>query len=470
MQISKRSFADGPLRITRPGAYHLSESVVVDFGKFGLPPLPGEGNHLGFWAAIVVESSGVEIDFHGHTLRMSDSYAAQQRFFSLIELDRTPFPEGKLGFQVEPRSPSDIVLRNGVLGRSSHFGVHAAKAGSRIEIRNLRFEQFEVGAISISGASDLRISDCGFGPPRPPTSTTQALMLSNLERGVRNLPPSALPEEEKEALVAELARLRALERPPRASDALVRVVVVVPSFNVGKPSKQFSDAERIHRVCAERLTFDHVVAQPVEVIGVRGRDGKPMVDVHGDLLSWEDASQGSPIGKAQAALTPSWPASVRSPLLSGRGVSLPKFSGRDRRNHDLLEKASCFLRVDGADHVKLAEVRGKTVTSSGSHAAAAGVILNGCRDVKVTRLDVGGVQVTSSSSPRATERRVRFLQERPASGVLMRRCEHVAANEVAYRSSDEVAVVLEATSDASFVGCDLAAPFVCQGAERVRME
>lgn len=50
---------------------------------------------LGFFAAITIECSDVDLDLAGHTLEQSVEHALTQRFFSLIELANAPFHFGQ---------------------------------------------------------------------------------------------------------------------------------------------------------------------------------------------------------------------------------------------------------------------------------------------------------------------------------------------------------------------------------------
>ena len=76
--------------------------------------------HLGWFGAIIVRASRVYIDLQGHTIGMADAYRNQQRFFAMIELCNTPLPKGKGGFETEPISLDDIVVRNGRIESTSH--------------------------------------------------------------------------------------------------------------------------------------------------------------------------------------------------------------------------------------------------------------------------------------------------------------------------------------------------------------
>ena len=50
---------------------------------------------IGFFAAIIIHGSHIELDMNGHTLEQSEEHYLRQRFFSLIELADSPFLSGQ---------------------------------------------------------------------------------------------------------------------------------------------------------------------------------------------------------------------------------------------------------------------------------------------------------------------------------------------------------------------------------------
>ena len=132
--ITMKSFPSSPiypnkkisLSITKPGTYVLSENIIVgstyagdddtvlDFGRqVGPPPF-----HFGIWSIISIECDDVILDLNGNKLAMTDNFAMEQRFFSLIELANQPFPTNKAGFTSEIKFAnnvaSEVVQKQGV--------------------------------------------------------------------------------------------------------------------------------------------------------------------------------------------------------------------------------------------------------------------------------------------------------------------------------------------------------------------
>lgn len=119
--------------------------------------------HLGFFAAIAVETEGVIIDLNGFTLRQHFMHALMQRFFAIIELADQPFPLGQgpatgemFGSGLHPAH--DVTIKNGELGRSSHHAIHGNECRN-VLIENVKFHGHEVAAISLNGAKRVAIVD-----------------------------------------------------------------------------------------------------------------------------------------------------------------------------------------------------------------------------------------------------------------------------------------------------------------------
>lgn len=83
---------------------------------------------LGFFSAIAVTTSNVEIDLNGHTIEQSKGHALFQRFFAIIELASAPFiknagPAQFVGDDDTFEPASNVMITGpGTIGRSSHHG------------------------------------------------------------------------------------------------------------------------------------------------------------------------------------------------------------------------------------------------------------------------------------------------------------------------------------------------------------
>lgn len=78
-----------------------------------------------------------------------------QRFYSCIELGDAPFIPGQGPASFGDLDTADsVVIKNGVIGLSSHHGIHG-NAATDIRLENLVFRNFEVAAIALNGCHDV---------------------------------------------------------------------------------------------------------------------------------------------------------------------------------------------------------------------------------------------------------------------------------------------------------------------------
>ena len=93
---------NGTVRITKPGIYVLNENIIFnpnennDFfprmDQLSQYPMGNSGPfHLGFFAAITIESDNVILDLNGKTITQSSLHNIEQRFYAHIELASSPF-------------------------------------------------------------------------------------------------------------------------------------------------------------------------------------------------------------------------------------------------------------------------------------------------------------------------------------------------------------------------------------------
>ena len=183
--LSQDDFEHGTYRITECGNYILTEDVVLNFNKptekfsyddgdspnaydldnlpwfptvaqqqsgkyFGLDAFWGPFS-IGFFAGISIETDSVYIDLGGHSISMDPEFYLQQRFFAIIELGNKQFEarQGPVDFGRDDIKISDIHIKNGILGLTSHHGIHGAGAG-KVEITDLEIMNFDVGGIQFS--------------------------------------------------------------------------------------------------------------------------------------------------------------------------------------------------------------------------------------------------------------------------------------------------------------------------------
>ena len=182
--LINNNFESGTYRIIESGKYCLDEDIEFnpnqgtidspnsEFNWWPLDPLlyPGSDTFvdgayaLGFFAAITIETNDVEIDLCGQQIGQHLHHYLQQRFFSVIEIAISPFLSG-----VGPTTfgsisnTSNIYIHNGIIGLSSHQGIHSNEANNVI-IENLIIRDFEVAGIQMNGFTGVQIKDVTIGP------------------------------------------------------------------------------------------------------------------------------------------------------------------------------------------------------------------------------------------------------------------------------------------------------------------
>lgn len=107
----------------------------------------------------------MEFYLNGFTIEQSQQHALLQRFFSVIELNDSPFlrDTGPADFVADDEvflEASNVLIQGpGKIGRSSHHGIHG-NSNRNIQIRNVIFEDFEVAAVSLNNVDNLVIERC----------------------------------------------------------------------------------------------------------------------------------------------------------------------------------------------------------------------------------------------------------------------------------------------------------------------
>ena len=168
VEIYQKDFENGPLLITNPGKYILMEDIEFNpFSSFqdifdSLGSFP-DFNHqyiLGYFAAIIIYGSNIDLNLGGHTIRQSHLHNLQQRFFSIIELADRPFlpGQGPGNFGSPLSGCTNVSIYNGVLGLSSHHGIHGNNP-TNVNINNIVMYDYEVAGITINGGRNVNISN-----------------------------------------------------------------------------------------------------------------------------------------------------------------------------------------------------------------------------------------------------------------------------------------------------------------------
>lgn len=159
-----------PIIIDVEGEYSIYNDIVIDFNP--IYPNYEQIQHLpslryGFFGGIIIIAENVTVDLHGHEIKMSNSFALSQRFFSIFELSNSPFPLNDglpLKMTKEQwKAGIKITIKNGRIGRSSHSSIHG-NDNRQINLIKLFMYDFEVGGIMLNGCKQLFLCKCDIGP------------------------------------------------------------------------------------------------------------------------------------------------------------------------------------------------------------------------------------------------------------------------------------------------------------------
>jgi hypothetical protein len=155
-------FEKGTVRIRRPGLYVLAEDIEFNPDPHYLTTEDDYSSHpmysMGYFAAIAIECPGVILDLQGKTIRQSFAHYFAQRFFSVIELADSAFVPNEGPGSVNQSadddatlsSATDCMILNGVIGLSSHSGIHGNN-NSNVLLQNLVIRDFEVAGVQLNG-------------------------------------------------------------------------------------------------------------------------------------------------------------------------------------------------------------------------------------------------------------------------------------------------------------------------------
>ena len=119
-------------------------------------------------AAIKIACHNVTIDLNRHSIQQSKQNYIEQRVFSCIEINRLQFSNSGRDFEpgpnVEQPGISNTTIRNGKLGRTSHFGIHGTNPNLVI-CEDLEITNFDVAGIWLNNANQPIIRNCVINGP-----------------------------------------------------------------------------------------------------------------------------------------------------------------------------------------------------------------------------------------------------------------------------------------------------------------
>eukprot|EP00041_Stephanoeca_diplocostata_P022160 m.525069 g.525069 ORF g.525069 m.525069 type:complete len:938 (+) comp21999_c0_seq2:92-2905(+) len=300
--LKQDMFNEGSLIISRSGVYRLAEDIEFNPNSLfynGGDNFPTEDQFtdnggiydrraysLGFFAAIVVEASHVEIDLNGHSMIQSVEHALRQRFYAHIELANAPFAydQGPHNFTNNSAliSAHHISIYNGHLGRASHHGIHG-NGNSDLVVKNVTIDDFEVAGISLNGGSNIVIEQVVVGPSRVDVPvvglfSTGVFILPYVEKIVAQCPTATITLNKVEYTGQEiLDELKAIQA--RTFNAVVCGVGTIPEIvsNLNPPFAGKPDGAALYGIVLHNYGT-HTQGYVME------RNGSVCLDVDGEVV------------------------------------------------------------------------------------------------------------------------------------------------------------------------------------------
>ena len=176
--LSQKDFLDGTYRIKKSGTYILLEDIEFNFNsendywpyKYQNEEYPGAGGYrdeynMGFFAGITIECDNVVIDLNEFEMKQSVKFYFQQRFFTIIELSNQIFKPnvGPATFGASMIGVSNVDIKNGVLGLSSHMGIHGNYV-TNLKVENVHIKDFVTHGVLLNGWENVEMNNIEVGP------------------------------------------------------------------------------------------------------------------------------------------------------------------------------------------------------------------------------------------------------------------------------------------------------------------
>ena len=299
------------LSITKSGTYILDEDIiagsrytgddetVLDFGRqVGPPPF-----HFGIWSILSIECDDVILDLNGYKLAMTDNFAMEQRFFSLIELANQPFPTNTAGFTSEIKFANNLIIKNGTLDNSSHHGIHG-NFNTNVLIDNVTVINFEIAGIAINGGKQIIIQNSKvIGASKKITVLATFAMIQDFKNSLETILSSNKYEEYHKLATKYLSNsfIQHILDNPGSDDYNITVnntqengdqvldgnlfgIYFSNNFNVHHLSN--SSNEKTTDITIDNVKIKDISSDIKEVIGISVND-KLLSDNKGYLLRWD---------------------------------------------------------------------------------------------------------------------------------------------------------------------------------------
>lgn len=412
--LTQKDFSHGSFRITKPGRYILKENIAFSPNPLNdYRPIPSDSRYsskaysLGFFAAIVIEVDGVEIDLNGKTLKQSDEMTWMQRFYANIETASAPFipSQGPGDFGKNISSPKYIYIHNGTLGRSSHHAIHG-NGNEYVYIENVKMVDYEFVGAALNGGKYVVYHNCvidhNFKDLKVLASWSAAIFLKQFADTINNKLETMKVSASNMRLIKDFQAKRIkltnsitktkkelfdgsdisnplYRNPSKLPDGNVFGIVNHPlgvAIHDFTSKSDMSGKEVSSHLYIENCTIKDLEANVDEVIGLVNKDNKVQKGPAGDLMKIEECMdinhryKGNEISDMIIVLSKlkrAYPSLGYGTLHVDKDVEMwsdgkARFSDLQKKGYKFLtgqdsmghtNKGAIAIRIDGTDYVRL---------------------------------------------------------------------------------------------------------------------
>lgn len=292
-KLYQRSFDSGTFRIKEPGHYILSENV--QFNPIASKEKDRSDKPLvGWFAAISIECENVILDLGGFSLSAHPNFVSNHhiKVYANIELSNAPFPGAPfplntvafIGDTVYKRG-TNVIIRNGVVGLSSHHGIHG-NGNDCIFIEDLMVTNFEVTGITLNSLSNSEIKNITIvGSSHTIKNRSRPAQLQTILNNLKEYQKKPNPDSKLKGYIDSMESILAKELATRtqaqitAPDGNTYGLAISPSPAAGGPRfdneactnvPDFGYTKLPSNILIENVTINNIVGQPNQQVCCAG--------------------------------------------------------------------------------------------------------------------------------------------------------------------------------------------------------
>ncbi len=298
--LHQSDFASGTFRIRKPGYYYLAENIKFDPNPAKEANRNDKPVHGGWFAAISIETDNVVLDLNTKTLECTQNFVDNHLFkvFCMVELNNSPFPHFVFAFngETELKNAHNVVIRNGVLGRCPHHGIHG-NSNSNIQLYDLTIKDWEVAGISLNGLKNGNFENIQIsGLEHPVPFTGMMTLLHSTLKVLQQLAHHGWHGSHEhiyalEHVICDPER-NGVHDAKSMHDGNAYGILLNHTLNVG-PQPFIHGHVTTDCIALENVTVCNIKSDIIETVGMKDLQGKLLKGPVFGVLRWFDAYSGS---------------------------------------------------------------------------------------------------------------------------------------------------------------------------------